>query len=114
MMLYNYCLFFIMLYKLLQRDSFFTYDKILFFQKYKSPNIILYCKQRRLVMEKKQIYVKIQIEKDVDTDQLILKTKFDPDAPNFYQDNYGIGWIPTPEELEFINDAFRMVPRYKK
>jgi len=65
-------------------------------------------------MEKKQIYVKIQIEKDTDTEQLTLKAKFDPDAPNFFQDNYGISWIPTPAELEFINEAFKMIPSYKK
>ncbi|MFH1100460.1 MAG: hypothetical protein V1726_00280 [Methanobacteriota archaeon] len=65
-------------------------------------------------MEKKQIYVKIQIEKDAQTDQLMLKARFDPEAPNFYQDNYGISWVPTPAELAFINEAFRMIPGYKK
>ena len=66
-------------------------------------------------MEKnKQIFIKIQIEKDPETDQLMLKAKFDADAPNIVQDNYGISWIPTPAELEFINEAFGMIPGYAK
>ena len=65
-------------------------------------------------MEKKQIYVKIQVEKDAETNQIMLKARFDPDAPNFHQDNYGISWVPTSAELEFINEAFGMIPGYNK
>jgi hypothetical protein len=60
-----------------------------------------------------KIYVKLQVEKDQDSGELVIKTYFDPDAPNFYQDKKEVSWIPTSEEIEFINEAFELIPPYK-
>lgn len=57
-----------------------------------------------------KIYVKIQIEKDQNSGELTIRTQFDPDAPNFYQDKTGTYWCPTPEEITFINEAFELIP----
>ena len=60
-----------------------------------------------------KIFVKIQIEKDQDSGTLVIKTQFDPNAPNFFQDKNEISWIPNPEEIEFINETFGLIPKYK-
>ena len=57
------------------------------------------------------IYVKIQLEKDDLTGNLILRTQFDANAPNFFQDNNQISWCPTAEELEFLNEAFTLLSK---
>ena len=57
-----------------------------------------------------KIYVKIQVEKDRDSGDLNLKAYFDPEAPNFFCDKNEISWVPTHEEIEFINEAFELVP----
>jgi hypothetical protein len=57
------------------------------------------------------IYIKLEIEKDPNTGQLMILTRFDPDAPNFSQDEAGISWCPTAAEKEFINEAFGMIAK---
>jgi len=64
--------------------------------------------------EQDKIYVKIQIEKDQNSGNLMIRTHFDPKAPNFYHNKNDISWCPTPKEIEFINEAFELVPSYKK
>ncbi len=59
------------------------------------------------------IYIKIEIRKDPVTGQLNLITNFDPNAPNFIKDENGFKWAPTPEERDFINEAFEMLLRKK-
>jgi len=65
-------------------------------------------------MSPKEIYVKIQIDKDPDTNNLQIVTQFDKNAPNFSHDQDHICWIPTSEELAFMNEAFTMVQNHKK
>ena len=65
-------------------------------------------------MVEKDIYVKLQIEKDPDTNKLHIKTQFDMNAPNFSHSQQEISWLPTPAEVEFINEAFSMIQTNKK
>ncbi|MCX6666044.1 MAG: hypothetical protein NT038_08330 [Euryarchaeota archaeon] len=60
------------------------------------------------------IYVKIQIEKDDLSGNLALRTQFDVNAPNFFQDNDQISWCPTTEEIEFLNETFNLISTKKR
>lgn len=60
------------------------------------------------------IYVKIQLEKDDLSGNIILRTQFDANAPNFFQDNNQISWCPTTEELEFLNEAFNLLSKKQR
>ena len=59
------------------------------------------------------IYIKLEIEKDPTTGQLMILTRFDDQAPNFSQDDKGITWCPTAAEKDFINEAFEMIAKKK-
>jgi len=59
------------------------------------------------------INIKLEISKDKDTNELVITTRFDPSASNFFKDENGYVWLPTPEEIKFINDAFELVPTGK-
>ena len=59
------------------------------------------------------IHIKLEISKDKDTNELVITTRFDPSSSNFSKDEYGYIWIPTAEEIKFINDAFELVPTDK-
>lgn len=60
------------------------------------------------------INIKLEISKDKETNELIITTRFNSSASNFLKDEYGYIWIPTQEEIKFINDAFELMPTDKK
>ena len=61
-------------------------------------------------MEKSEkIHIKLEISRDPSTGALSLLTKFDPNAPNFTKEENGFLWSPTPEERDFLNEAFDMI-----
>lgn len=61
-------------------------------------------------MEKNEnIHIKLEIERDPNTGQLNIMTRFDLNAPNFVKDENGFSWSPTKEEREFLNEAFEMI-----
>ena len=63
-------------------------------------------------MEKNEnIHIKLEISRDKSSGKLTLMTKFDPNAPNFSKEENGFSWSPTPEEREFINEAFGMIEK---
>ena len=55
------------------------------------------------------IYVKLQIEKDQNSGDLMLNVNFDKAAPNFFPGKNEISWCPTIDEMDFVNEAFEMV-----
>jgi len=59
------------------------------------------------------IFVKLHIEKNRDSGALALNVHFDSETPNFFVDRSMINWYPTPEELEFVNEAFELVCKHK-
>jgi hypothetical protein len=53
------------------------------------------------------IYISLEIQKDLDTKGLVLSVQFDRNAPNFHQESELISWCPTSDELDFISEAFQ-------
>lgn len=59
------------------------------------------------------IYVSLQLEKDVTSGELMITIQFDRNAPNFFTNKNMISWSPTNEELNFINEAFGTINKGK-
>ena len=57
------------------------------------------------------IYIKLEISRDPINGCLNLLTRFDPNAPNFKQDETGFRWSPTKEERQFLNEAFGIIQK---
>jgi len=57
------------------------------------------------------IHIKLEISRDPGSGNLTLLTKFDPNAPNFIKNESGFSWSPTPEERQFLNEAFDMIQK---
>ncbi|MBN1860440.1 MAG: hypothetical protein JW840_03145 [Candidatus Thermoplasmatota archaeon] len=55
------------------------------------------------------IFVSLEIQKDMETKGLFLSVQFDRNAPNFFQENETITWLPTNDELHFLNEAFDLI-----
>lgn len=51
------------------------------------------------------VFVELHIERDNKSGELMLNIYFDNNAPNFVNENDDFSWMPTTEELEFINEA---------
>jgi len=60
-----------------------------------------------------KIHIRIELCKDEDSGNITLMTYFDPNAPNFSQDNKGFYWLPTHEEKDFLNDVFEIFPEFE-
>jgi len=59
-----------------------------------------------------KIHVKIELGKNK-TGDLTLTAHFDSNAPNYKKEKDEIKWYPTVEEIDFINQAFDLIPEYK-
>jgi hypothetical protein len=55
------------------------------------------------------IFISLEIQKDLDLKGLLLSIQFDRNAPNFHQENETINWCPTSDELDFIIEAFNII-----
>jgi hypothetical protein len=63
--------------------------------------------------KQENIYVALQLDKDVTSGELVINIQFDRNAPNFFTNKNTISWCPTNEELEFINEAFGVITKGK-
>jgi hypothetical protein len=63
--------------------------------------------------KQENIYVALQLDKDVTSGELVINIQFDRNAPNFFTNKNTISWCPTNEELEFINEAFGVITKEK-
>jgi hypothetical protein len=63
--------------------------------------------------KQENIYVSLQLEKDVTSGELMITIQFDRNAPNFFTNKNMISWCPTNEELDFINEAFGTLTKGK-
>jgi hypothetical protein len=59
------------------------------------------------------IYVSLQLDKDVSSGEIVINIQFDRNAPNFFTNKNTLSWCPTNEELEFINEAYNMLSKKK-
>ena len=63
-------------------------------------------------MEKKEnLFIKVQLEKEQHTGELILNIYFDKNAPNFFFTNDTISWYPTIDEIDFINETSSLISK---
>ena len=63
--------------------------------------------------EEDKIYIKLELCKDKNSDELSMMTHFNLNAPNFFGDNNKYSWMPTKEEMNFINEAFNIIEMNK-
>jgi hypothetical protein len=59
------------------------------------------------------IFLKLQIEKDASSGDLILNIHFNKDTPNLITEKDEISWCPTVEEINFVNEAFDLIAKNK-
>ena len=59
------------------------------------------------------IFVKLQIEKDNQSGDMMLGIYFDKNAPNFSTEKDILNWSPTLEEIDFIVETFEMISKSK-
>jgi hypothetical protein len=55
------------------------------------------------------VSISLQIQREKETNGMILGVKFNKDAPNFLLENDNITWYPTGDEIDFITDAFQLI-----
>ncbi len=55
------------------------------------------------------IFISLEIQKDLESKGLLLSVQFDRNAPNFSQENDAISWFPTSDEIDFITEAFELI-----
>ena len=63
--------------------------------------------------EEDKIYIKLELCKDKNSDELAIMTHFNFNAPNFFGSNNKYSWMPTKEEMSFINEAFNSIEMSK-
>jgi hypothetical protein len=83
-------------------------------EKYKTF-FVLWCNNMDGTGMKKQenMYISLQLDKDITSGELVLNIQFDRNAPNFFTNKNTISWCPTNEELDFINEAFGLITKKK-
>ncbi|UCF50063.1 MAG: hypothetical protein JSU91_00870 [Thermoplasmatales archaeon] len=57
-----------------------------------------------------KINLKLEVYKDKNSGKLSIKAHFDKSAPNIYKEKESFLWVPTIEEKDFLNEAFKMMP----
>ena len=55
------------------------------------------------------ILFSLAIEKDAETNALLLQVLFPHGAPNVTLTKTAVAWYPTAEELDFLNEAYAMI-----
>lgn len=59
------------------------------------------------------VFIKLQIEKDHSSRDLMLILNFDKNAPNFLMDKDTIRWSPTSEELDLVMETYEITSKKK-
>lgn len=63
-------------------------------------------------MEKnEELYIKLNLEKNTDSGEIVLNIQFDNDAPNFTKEKDVISWNPSIEEWAFVNEIFEIISK---
>ena len=55
------------------------------------------------------IFISLQIQKDLTSKKLFFSVQFDKNAPNFSTEHDTIIWCPTFNEIDFIAEAFELI-----
>ncbi len=60
------------------------------------------------------ISISLQIQRDKESNEMLLSVKFHKDAENFSINDDNIIWYPTSDEIDFIADAFQLIEGSKE
>lgn len=60
------------------------------------------------------IGIKLELCKDKFTNNLSIVAHFDPNAPNFYNENGKVFWVPTTDEVTFLKEAADLLDTWKQ
>ena len=63
-----------------------------------------------VVAKTSNIHVKVELDRNPETNAILLKTVFNPKAPNISNDKKEFIWEPTPDEIDFLFQAFNLFP----
>jgi hypothetical protein len=63
--------------------------------------------------ETENVFIKLQIEKDYNSGDLMLVLNFDKNAPNFSTDTDTIRWAPTFEEMDLVMETYKITSKKK-
>jgi hypothetical protein len=55
------------------------------------------------------IFIALELQKNGESNGLLLSVQFDRNAPNFFEENNILNWCPTRDELSFIKEAFDLI-----
>jgi len=61
--------------------------------------------------KKENLFIKLNLEKNTDSGEIMLNIQFDNNAPNFTKEKDFTTWNPTTEEWAFANEAFALINR---
>jgi hypothetical protein len=57
------------------------------------------------MLKNQNIFISLQIEKNLETKALVLNIHFDTNAPNFFTENKVMHWNPTSDEIDFVSEV---------
>ena len=57
------------------------------------------------MLKNQNIFISLQIEKNLETKALVLNIHFDTNAPNFFIENKVMHWNPTSDEIDFVSEV---------
>lgn len=62
-----------------------------------------------MLIKDDKINIKLELFKDRFSNKFSILTHFNQNAPNIQKDDEGFIWVPTIEERDLINDAFKLL-----
>jgi hypothetical protein len=80
-------------------------------EKYKFSLVIYFLQNPdgRTMKKNENIYISLELQKDLESKGLLLSVQFDRNAPNFFEGNGMLSWCPTSDELSFIKESFDLI-----
>jgi len=57
------------------------------------------------------LYIKINLEKNTDSGEIMPNIQFDNNAPNFTKEKDVTSWNPSVEEWAFVNEVFEIISK---
>ena len=63
----------------------------------------------RTMKKNENIFISLELQKDLESKGLLLSVLFDKNAPNFFEESDMLSWCPTSDELSFIKEAFDLI-----
>ena len=57
-----------------------------------------------------KINLKLEVCRDKTSGKLSIMARFNENAPNIFKEKGCYLWMPTPEEKDFLNEAFALIP----